>query len=505
MIGILDIFGFEVFQKNSFEQLCINLANESLQQHFNYNIFKAEMELYRNENVAVPVLDYSDNQDVLDLIMKKRIGIFAMLDEEVIVPRGSWEGFLSKVAKAHSDHPRLRVSKISARDFTIVHYAGPVVYDPALFLFKNKDTLSNDIADLLKHSTIPFISELFTSIDDEMETVETTAVGSPSKRQSIMSGGAAVTNNKLTVGKKFCTQLESLMLNLSATEPQYIRCIKANSSKKPNIIESPLVYEQLSYSGVFEAVVIMKKGYPFRMSLLEFRRRFQLLTLIKNPKSPDNDAVRNYVLSSSSGADGSLDAMRQTIYSLTGFLSAPAGIIVAPGQLRKLIEHVGTLENGYKEILKGVHIGITLVFYRSDQNILLEKLRLNYLSQVVLTTQRCCRGSLIRQLVRRVKHNLSAAYDILQPHNNDKYDTDKVSDIIIRYSRALQALDAVSTADITRVVGQEVISALSRYNYQLTLQNEVLLYSDHYIFIGSLPRCIDDQHTQTTTGQWHII
>ncbi len=257
MIGILDIFGFEVFQKNSFEQLCINLANEALQQHFNFNIFKAEMELYRHENVTVPVLDYCDNQDVLDLLMKKRIGILSMLDEEGIVPRGTWEGFLSKVVKAYCEHPRLQVSKISARDFTVIHYAGPVVYDPSLFLFKNKDTLSNDITELLKHSSIPFISELFTSIEEEVDVA--VGVESPNKRGSV-SSPTATTKNKLTVGKKFCTQLESLMLNLSATNPQYIRCIKANTGKQPNTIESPLVYEQLSYSGVLEAVIIMKKG-----------------------------------------------------------------------------------------------------------------------------------------------------------------------------------------------------------------------------------------------------
>ena len=123
MIGILDIFGFEIFAKNSFEQLCINFANEALQQHFNKNIFERELEIYKFEGIHIPDLTYIDNQDVLDTLSKKPSGLLSILDDECKVPQGSPEGFLKKLMKAHATNPRMLL-KTGASDFGVMHYAG---------------------------------------------------------------------------------------------------------------------------------------------------------------------------------------------------------------------------------------------------------------------------------------------------------------------------------------------------------------------------------------------
>eukprot|EP01035_Chromulina_nebulosa_P025549 gene25549-33349_t len=253
------------------------VANEALQQHFNTNIFRVEMELYKSEDIPIPDLNYKDNQDVLDLIMKKPIGLIPVLDEEGVVPKGSWEGFLTKIIKHHQTSIRFKNKHIT-KEFTVVHYAGEVTYDPKLFLIKNKDTLTQEIVEILSLSSVPIISELFTEIvvpiSESSSASSTVITNSPPKR-----GSTTNTANKLTVGKKFSIQLEALIQNLNSTKPHYIRCIKPNDKKKPDIFMSDLTNEQLTYSGVFEAVIILQSGYPFRLSLFDFRSKYHMLIL----------------------------------------------------------------------------------------------------------------------------------------------------------------------------------------------------------------------------------
>ncbi len=306
--------------QNSFEQLCINLANEALQQHFNYNIFQAEMDTYLAEDVPVPQLEYKDNQDVLDLIMKRPKGLVAMLDEEGVVPKGSAEGFHSKFHKQHLTHPRYKKasnssgsskggSSSNALDLCIVHYAGEVQYDVSLFLVKNKDTLSPDLVEVFAQSALPLVAELF---DDSFglnfhSSKAADASSPPPTGAPPRSKRSSAVDTKLTVGRKFSQQLESLIANLNSTKPRYIRCVKPNQVKKPNIFVSHLTNEQLTYSGVFEAVIIMQNGYPFRLAHSDFRAQYHMLLLKGASASVNKSQARHQ------------QAMRRLVYDDQAF------------------------------------------------------------------------------------------------------------------------------------------------------------------------------------------
>ena len=183
--------------------------------------------------------------------MRRPKGLIPILDEEGIVPRGSWEGFVTKFLKQNNNHPRCKKSR-NPLDLVIVHYAGEVAYDPSLFLIKNKDTLSADVVDVLSCSSLPLLHDLF---DEELQVklVPEPTMSPPTTRAS--SAGA---DSKMTVGRKFTLQLEQLIANLNSTKPRYIRCIKPNQAKKPMLFVPDLTNEQLTYSGVFEAVIIMQ-------------------------------------------------------------------------------------------------------------------------------------------------------------------------------------------------------------------------------------------------------
>ena len=356
-----------LLQQNSFEQLCINLANEALQQHFNVNIFQHEMEIYKSEGILIPDLSYNDNQDVLDLVIKKPKGLIPMLDEEGQVPKGSVDGFMSKFTKQNTSSVRLKYRQ-GAKDFIVVHYAGEVPYDPALFMIKNKDTLSQDLVDLMSASTVPLFAELFREKEADIapSPMSSPKPGSLMKRQSsvLQTSGS----NKLTVGTRFRIQLESLIANLNSTEPRYIRCIKPNQVKKPNIFEPILTNEQLTYSGVFEAVVIMQNGYPFRMSHLEFISRYHMLTI----------PAKSWNLLFNCGAQSPLN--RDMCLTLTD-----------------------SIARNVHETLMQCHVGKTMVFYRSEQHRILERERRIIWDSNLSKLQRYTRGSMVRFLMKQIK------------------------------------------------------------------------------------------------------
>lgn len=159
--GVLDIFGFECFQYNSFEQLCINFTNERLQQFFNDFIFKCEEELYKKEGISWCSLDFPDNADCVDIIDRKSTGIFAMLDEECIVPGGSDKGFCNKMKDKHKYNKRFEEIKKKPEWFIVIHFAGPVSYCVDGFLDKNRDQLSINSQDCIKQSSSEFVRSLF--------------------------------------------------------------------------------------------------------------------------------------------------------------------------------------------------------------------------------------------------------------------------------------------------------------------------------------------------------
>ncbi|RLM80962.1 myosin-15-like isoform X2 [Panicum miliaceum] len=255
-IGVLDIYGFESFKNNSFEQFCINFANEKLQQHFNEHVFKMEQEEYKSEEINWSYIEFIDNQDVLDLIEKKPIGIIALLDEACMFPKSTHETFATKMFRNFSSHPRLEKTKFSETDFTISHYAGKVTYQTDSFLEKNRDYIVAEHCNLLSSSRCPFVSGLFTSLPEE-------SIRSSYKFSSVAS--------------RFKLQLQALMETLNSTEPHYVRCVKPNSANRPQLFENQSVLHQLRCGGVLEAVRISLAGYPTRRTYAEFVDRFAVL------------------------------------------------------------------------------------------------------------------------------------------------------------------------------------------------------------------------------------
>ncbi|GMH02537.1 hypothetical protein Nepgr_004376 [Nepenthes gracilis] len=254
-IGVLDIYGFESFKTNSFEQFCINLTNEKLQQHFNQHVFKMEQEEYEKEEINWSYIEFIDNQDVLDLIEKKPGGIIALLDEACMFPRSTHETFAQKLYQTFKNNKRFSKPKLSRTDFIISHYAGDVLYQTELFLDKNKDYVVAEHQALLSASKCPFVSSLFPPLTEE------------SSKSSKFS----------SIGSRFKQQLQSLLETLSTTEPHYIRCVKPNNLLKPAIFENKNVLQQLRCGGVMEAIRISCAGYPTRKLFYEFLDRFGIL------------------------------------------------------------------------------------------------------------------------------------------------------------------------------------------------------------------------------------
>ncbi|KAH9602039.1 hypothetical protein KSS87_016679 [Heliosperma pusillum] len=289
LIGVLDIYGFETFKTNrcltdavmianlrlpmhipdpcppnmantaqlrsSFEQFCINLTNEKLQQHFNQHVFKMEQEEYTREKIDWSYIEFVDNQDVLDLIEKKPGGILALLDEACMFPRSTHETFAEKLYQMFTNHKRFSKPKLSRTDFTISHYAGEVTYQTELFLDKNKDYVVAEHQELLNASKCAFVASLFPPLPEE------------SSKSSKFS----------SIGTGFKQQLQALLETLSSTEPHYIRCIKPNNLLKPSIFENSNVLQQLRCGGVMEAIRISCAGFPTRRPFLDFINRCRIL------------------------------------------------------------------------------------------------------------------------------------------------------------------------------------------------------------------------------------
>ncbi|CAM0954276.1 unnamed protein product [Alopecurus aequalis] len=254
LIGVLDIYGFESFKTNSFEQLCINFTNEKLQQHFNQNVFKMEQEEYNREQIDWSYIEFVDNQDVLDLIERKPGGIIALLDEACMFPKCTHESFCQKLYEKFKNNKRFSKPKLSRTAFTIQHYAGDVTYQSDHFLDKNRDYVVVEHEELLNASKCSFVSGLFPSVPEENTK-----------------------SSKSSIANRFKGQLHELMETLSSTEPHYIRCIKPNNLLKPATFENFNVLQQLRCSGVLEAIRISCAGYPTRKLFHDFLHRFSIL------------------------------------------------------------------------------------------------------------------------------------------------------------------------------------------------------------------------------------
>ncbi|XP_025836216.1 myosin-VIIa isoform X1 [Agrilus planipennis] len=256
-IGVLDIFGFENFNLNSFEQFCINYANENLQQFFVRHIFKLEQEEYNLEAINWQHIEFVDNQEALDMIAIKPLNIMALIDEESKFPKGTDQTMLAKLHKTHGHNRNYLKPKSDLNtSFGINHFAGVVFYDTRGFLEKNRDTFSADLLQLVAASCNKFLQQLFSN---------DIGMGSETRKRTP------------TLSTQFKKSLDSLMKTLSNSQPFFIRCIKPNEYKKPNLFDRELCCRQLRYSGMMETIRIRRAGYPIRHNFKDFVDRYRFL------------------------------------------------------------------------------------------------------------------------------------------------------------------------------------------------------------------------------------
>ncbi|XP_064423687.1 myosin-10 isoform X1 [Latimeria chalumnae] len=284
-IGILDIAGFEIFELNSFEQLCINYTNEKLQQLFNHTMFILEQEEYQREGIEWNFIDFGlDLQPCIDLIERPANppGVLALLDEECWFPKATDKTFVDKLVQeqgSHSKFQKPRQLKDKA-DFCIIHYAGRVDYKADEWLMKNMDPLNDNVATLLHQSSDKFVAELWKDVDrivglDQVAGMNETAFGSVYKTKKGMFR---------TVGQLYKESLTKLMATLRNTNPNFVRCIIPNHEKRAGKLDPHLVLDQLRCNGVLEGIRICRQGFPNRIVFQEFRQRYEILTPNAIPK-----------------------------------------------------------------------------------------------------------------------------------------------------------------------------------------------------------------------------
>lgn len=375
-VCILDIFGFEIFARNGFEQLLINYTNERLQQHFNMHVFKNEEALYEAEGVDWPKIEFVDNQptlDVLDAKMQPR-GVLPTLDEQTRLGSGSDATFfdaISELAKeqvpvaqaAPSAQPLLTASKHGGElTFAVAHYAGVVTYDVARLVEKNGDKVLDDQRAALLSSSHSLLRALFDEREEPslLPAAVGDAAGAPSSAALAQGSSARRGLGVSTIAGRFSRQLTSLMRKLDATRPQFVRCIKPNAEKRAAVFDSPLCQAQLNYSGVFEATAIKRSGLPFRFSHHEFVARYRCCVLDPPP----------FPSSSEEGADFWSQAAAQLVAGL------PEG-----------------LSDGSR-----LRLGRTRVLWKAREHETLERLRNFAIGSKVVLLQKLARSLLARRL-----------------------------------------------------------------------------------------------------------
>lgn len=265
-IGVLDIAGFEIFEDNSFEQLCINYTNEKLQQFFNHHMFVLEQEEYAREQIQWQFIDFGkDLQPTIDLIeLPNPIGIFSCLDEDSVMPKATDRSFTEKLHSLwEKKTPKYKPSRLT-QGFILTHYAAEVEYSTDGWLDKNKDPLNDNLTRLLAASTDKHVAKLFSDCGEEVDDIS-------SPRSRVKKGLFR------TVAQRHKEQLSSLMAQLHQTHPHFVRCILPNHKKRPKQFNAPLVLDQLRCNGVLEGIRIARTGFPNRLPFAEFRSRYELL------------------------------------------------------------------------------------------------------------------------------------------------------------------------------------------------------------------------------------
>uniref|UniRef100_A0A915BH58 Uncharacterized protein n=3 Tax=Parascaris univalens TaxID=6257 RepID=A0A915BH58_PARUN len=347
-IGILDIAGFEIFEMNSFEQLCINYTNEKLQQLFNSTMFVLEQDEYRREGIQWDFIDFGlDLQPTIDLI-EKPMGILALLDEQCLFPKATDKSLVEKLVVNQSKHPKFVVPEMRAKsDFAVIHYAGRVDYSADQWLMKNMDPLNDSVVLLLQNSSDSFVAAIW-------KDVEFASMGVTESSNDVF--GARIKKGMFrTAGHLYKEQLSKLMSTLQNTCPHFVRCIIPNREKKAGVICATLVLEQLRCNGVLEGIRICRQGFPNRIPFQEFRQRYETLL-----------------------ARGAL----------------PPGFMDGKEAVKKILSVMEMDENVYR-------IGQSKVFFRAGVLAILEEERDRHLAGIVVSFQAACKGWLARRAFRK--------------------------------------------------------------------------------------------------------
>ncbi|XP_047403067.1 myosin-2 [Sciurus carolinensis] len=346
-IGVLDIAGFEIFDFNSLEQLCINFTNEKLQQFFNHHMFVLEQEEYKKEGIEWTFIDFGMDLAACIELIEKPMGIFSILEEECMFPKATDTSFKNKLYEQHLgksanfQKPKVVKGKAEAH-FSLIHYAGTVDYNITGWLDKNKDPLNETVVGLYQKSSLKTLAFLFSGA----QTAEAEASGGGGAKK----GGKKKGSSFQTVSALFRENLNKLMTNLRSTHPHFVRCIIPNETKTPGAMEHELVLHQLRCNGVLEGIRICRKGFPSRILYADFKQRYKVLNASAIPEGQYIDSKK-----ASEKLLGSID-----------------------------IDHTQ-----YK-------FGHTKVFFKAGLLGLLEEMRDDKLAQLITRTQAMCRGFLAR-------------------------------------------------------------------------------------------------------------
>ncbi|XP_075375106.1 myosin heavy chain, skeletal muscle, adult-like [Mycteria americana] len=349
-IGVLDIAGFEIFDFNSFEQLCINFTNEKLQQFFNHHMFVLEQEEYKKEGIEWTFIDFGMDLAACIELIEKPMGIFSILEEECMFPKATDTSFKNKLYDQHlgksSNFQKPKPAKGKAEaHFSLVHYAGTVDYNISGWLEKNKDPLNETVIGLYQKSSVKTLALLFASYG-----------GADAEAGGGKKGGKKKGSSFQTVSALFRENLNKLMTNLRSTHPHFVRCIIPNETKTPGAMEHELVLHQLRCNGVLEGIRICRKGFPSRVLYADFKQRYKVLNASAIPEGQFIDSKK-----ASEKLLGSID-----------------------------VDHTQ-----YK-------FGHTKVFFKAGLLGLLEEMRDEKLAQLITRTQARCRGFLMRVEYQRM-------------------------------------------------------------------------------------------------------
>ncbi|XP_074703621.1 myosin heavy chain, skeletal muscle, adult-like [Strix aluco] len=348
-IGVLDIAGFEIFDFNSLEQLCINFTNEKLQQFFNHHMFVLEQEEYKKEGIEWTFIDFGMDLAACIELIEKPMGIFSILEEECMFPKATDTSFKNKLYDQHLgksnnfQKPKPGKGKAEAH-FSLVHYAGTVDYNISGWLEKNKDPLNETVIGLYQKSSVKTLALLFASYGGEAE-------GGGGKK-----GGKKKGSSFQTVSALFRENLNKLMTNLRSTHPHFVRCIIPNEIKTPGVMEHELVLHQLRCNGVLEGIRICRKGFPSRVLYADFKQRYRVLNASAVPEGQFMDSKK---------------------------------------ASEKLLGSIAIDHTQYK-------FGHTKVFFKAGLIGLLEEMRDEKLAQLMTRTQARCRGFLMRVEYQRM-------------------------------------------------------------------------------------------------------